>query len=270
MLKTREQASAENDASGLDGLMMTAGQPHYGAPGTCLARRDSGIIFITGSLIQPAKLQLAAELAKRDGCILIALMPGIGLSSLSEAENLRLMLRFCDTIVFVDPIQGSPDPGPRLLYSDVAFAISEGLKDTSCRKPLRRMLTRGQLARVSAANSSSNVEEALLKALRALLPVAEFSNRPQVFLSILGREIDRKTLVRASRWVARAMRPIDIIVCSAQRSSQATASVYLLVTGIAFPHSPSSRKLSIDVDELEPESDNDNGMDIRLGLDQME
>jgi len=264
---TREP-SAENEPPVLTGLEM-AGQSYHETPGTYLAGRDSGILFITGSLIQSAKLRLAARLAKRDGRLLIAFMPGTNLPGLKEAENLRLMLRTCDTIILVDPVKESIESS-RFPYSDVAFAICEGLRDTSCRKPLRRMLTLGQLARVSSAESSSNVEEALLKAVRKLLPVAEFSHKPLVFVNIVGREVNRKTLVRASRWVASTLRPTDMILCSVQRDGEIPVSVHLLVTGITFPHSPSSRKLSMDLDEIEPESAGDKEMGITLGLDQME
>ena len=74
--------------------------------------------------------------------------------------------------------------------------ICEGLANTSGHRFLRGMLKRGQLARVSSARScSGNVEEAILKALRAILPVAEFTQHPDVFLNISSRnEIDRKTL----------------------------------------------------------------------------
>lgn len=267
MLKTREQPSAEDHPPAINRLK-TTGQLYYGTPGTSLARRYPGILFITGSKIQPSKLQLAAQLAKRDSSLLVALMPRMNLSQLIEAENLRLMLRFCDTIIIVDSTQELSGSYAGLTYSNIIPAICEGLQDASCRKPLRRMLTRGQLARVSAANSS-NVEKALLIALRKLLPVAEFSHKPQVFLSIVAQEVDRKTLVRASRWIS-ALRPSHTIIRSNPGNGQVTASVYLFVTGIAFPHSPSSRKFSMDIDELEPESAGDDEMEITLGLDQME
>jgi hypothetical protein len=130
------------------------------------------------------------------------------------------------------------------------------------------MLRRGQLARVSSARSRSNIEEALLRALRVLLPITEFSRKPEVFLGISGREIDRKAVARTSRWISKVMCPANTIVCSTRRESE--VGVFLVATGIAFPYSPSSRRLSINLDELEPESDDDKEIAITLGLDQME
>jgi len=269
VLRSREQDSIETDGPILHSLD-TLERPCYESLGTVVAERDSGIIFIAGNLIEHAKVLLAAELAKRDNYLLVGLVPGLHLTNLDIAESLRLMLRFCDTIVIVDPIKNSPYSGPiRLPYSNVAFEICKGLTNSSCRRLLRSMLKRGQLARVSWANSASSVEEALFKALRTLLPVAEFSQKPEVFLSIIGREIDRKTLARVSKWISNALHPSETIVCT-YRESGVRARVYLVVTGIAFPHSPSSRMLSIDIDEVEPESNKDNEMVLTLGLDQME
>jgi hypothetical protein len=132
------------------------------------------------------------------------------------------------------------------------------------------MLKRGELARVSSARSNSNVEEALLRALRPLLPIAEFSRKPEVFLNISGSEIGRKTLAQASRWVSNVLHPVNTIVCSTCRERELEAHVFLVATGIEFPYSPSSRRLTMDLHEFEPESDGDNEIAISLGLDQME
>jgi len=270
VLKSRERDSVETDESVLHGLEMLE-QSCYETLGPVYAKHNPCVIFIAGNLIELAKVEFAAELAKRDNSLLVGLVPGTNLSSLGTAENLRLMLRFCDTIMIVDPIGKSPDSGTvRLPYSELAFEIREGLTNTSCRKLLRSMLNRGQLARVSSARSTSNVEEALLKALRQLLPVAEFTHDPEVFLRIIGREIDRKTLARATKWVSNALHPSETIVCSTFSEGDVQASVHMVVTGIAFPHSSSSRRLAMDIDELEPESNKDNEMAITLGLDQME
>lgn len=270
MLRSRERGSVEaNEAvlHGLDILNQSCHEPF----GTIAAERGSGIIFIAGNLIEHAKVRYAAELARSDSSLLIGLVPGTNLTNLGTARTLRLMHRFCDTIIIIDTIERASNSGLiRLEYSDVASRICEALTNASCRKLLRSMLKRGQLARVSSARSNSNIEEALLGALRALLPVTEFSREPEVFLGISGREIDRKTLARVSRWISNALYPSNTIVCSTFRESEVEASVLLIATGIAFPYSPSSRRLSINLDELEPESDVDNEMTITLRLDQIE
>ena len=269
-MRSRERDSVEVDESVLHALD-TPLQSRYETLGTVVAERDSGIIFIAGNIIEQAKMRLAAELATRESFLLVGLVPGSNLVNVDTAESLRLMLRFCDTIMIVDPIKKSPNSGPESAsYSEIALEICEGLTSKSCRRLLRSMLKRGQLARVGSATSTSNVEEAVLKVLRSVLPVAEFSHKPEVFLSILGREIDPKTLERASKWVSNALHPSNTIVYSTHRESDVKASVYLVVTGIAFPRSPLSRRLSMDIDELEPESNRDNEMGIALGLDQME
>ena len=249
VIRSREYVSAENDGS-VNGIHRTS-----------LRQHSECVIFVREDMIQPAELRLAAQLAAREGSLLIGLMAEMTMPTRRTAENLRLLLRFCGTVVLVDPIRES--------YSDVAFAISEGLKDNS-RRGLRTILTRGQLARAILTNSSSNIDEALHKALRILLPVAEFSCEPQVYLNILGREVDRKTVSRATGWISDTLHPSGTIVRHARTEGDVKASVFLLVTGIAFPHSPSFRQLSIEIDELEPESDTDRAMEIALGLDQME
>jgi hypothetical protein len=158
----------------------------------------------------------------------------------------------------------------RLEYSNVGLEICKGLRDVSCGVLFRGMLKRGQLARVSSARSVFNIEEALLRALRALLPVTEFSRKPEVFLGISGQRINRKTLTCVSRWISRALYPSNTIICSSCNDNELEASVFLVATGIAFPYSPSSRKLSINLDDLEPESDGDDEMALTLGLDQIE
>ena len=268
MLRSRERNSLENDEMALHGLDML-NQSYHEPFGTIVAERGSGIVFIAGKLID-AEVRYAAELARSDRSLLIGLVPGTNLTNWCTARNLRLMHRFCDTIIIVDTTEKASSSGlVRLEYSDVAFRICESLTNASCRRLLRSMLERGQLARVSSARANSNVEEALLRALRALLPVSEFSCKPEVFLGISAREIDRKTLARASRWVSKALCPSNTIVCSF-RESEVEPSVFLVATGIAFPYSPSSRKLSMNIDELEPESDGDNEMALTLGLDQIE
>ncbi len=268
MLRSRERGSLENDEVALHGLDML-NQSCHEPFGTILAERGSGTVFIAGTPVD-AEVQYAVELARSDSSLLIGLVPGTNVTNWGTARNLRLMHRFCDTIIIVDTTEEPSSSGlVRLEYSDVALGICEALTNTSCRRLLRSMLERGQLARVSSARSNSNVEEALLRALRALLPVSEFSRKPEVFLGISGREIDRKTLTRASRWISNALYPSNTIVCSF-RESEVEASVFLVATGIAFPYSPSSRRLSMNLDELEPESDGDNEMALTLGLDQIE
>jgi hypothetical protein len=270
VLRSREPDVVEADESLLHGLARLE-QSCYEPFGTIVTERGSGILFVAGNLIEHHKLRLAAELAKRDDSLLIGLTPGLYLSKLGTSENLRLMHRFCDTIIIIDPIKKQPNSGPeRLRYSDVAFEIYKGLTNVSCRRLLRSMLKRGQLARASSARSTSNVEEALLRAVRTLLPVADFSRKPEVFLSISGRKIERKTLARVSKWISNTLYPSNTIICYTYSGSEANTSVFLAATGIAFPYSPSARRLSMDLDELEPESDGDNEMAIALGLDQME
>ncbi len=270
MLRSRERSSTENDGVVLHGLDML-NQSRHEPFGTIVAERESGIIFIAGNLIEHAKVRYAAELARSDSSLLIGLVPGKNLTDWGTARNLRLLHRFCDTTIIVDTMEKVSSSGiVKLEHSDVALRICKAVANASCRKVLRSMLGRGQLARVSSARSNLNVEEALLRALRTLLPVTEFSRKPEVFLGISGREIDRKTLARASRWISKALYPSNIIVYSTCRESEVGADVFLVATGIAFPYSPSSRKLSINLDELEPESDGDNDMSLTLGLDQIE
>ena len=238
------------------------------------AERGWDIVFITGNTIGHSIVQLA-ELAKRRDWPLVGLVPGTDLNrNWSAAENLRLMLHLCDTTVMVNSNEKSDNSGlPQLVSSDIVSEICEGLANTSYHRSLRGMLKRGQFARVSCARSSSpNVEEAVLKALRAILPVAGFTEKTEVFLNISGpKKIDRKTLTRASRWISRALTPANAVICANSEEGASGGSVFLLVTQIAFPYlSPSSRNLSIDIDDLEPESSLDNGNRLSLELDQIE
>jgi len=270
MSGSREPDSVEIDEPVRHGLDVS-GPLCIKPSGGIAAERAAGIIFITGNLTDRSKVRFAAELAKRDCSLLIGLLPEVNFSNVSAAENLRLMLHFCDTVVIVDPIEKPSNSGlVRLRRSAVASAICEGLADISSQRPLRSMLKRGQLARVGSALSTSNVEEAILKTLRAFLPVAEFSHSPEVFLNISGPKIDRNILARASKWISMVLGPSNTVLCSTHRKGAVEANVCLLATGITFPYSPSSRNIPMDMDELEPESKSDNEIAMGLGLDQME
>ena len=267
--ESRDPGSAETDELVLHGLDVSA-RLCIEARGVIAAERASGVIFITGNLIDRSKVRFAAELAQRDRSLLIGLLPGINLCKLSAAENLRSMLHFCDTVIIMDPMEKANSGLIRSRRRVVASAICEGLADSSSQRPLRNMLKRGQLARVGSARSTSNVEEAILKALRAILPVAEFSRNPEVFLNISSPKIDRNILARASKWISKALNPSNTILCSNYRKGTVEANACLLATGMAVPYSPSSRNISMDIDELEPESNSDNEIAMALGLDQME
>lgn len=248
----------------LDALDQSCHEPFE----TLVEERFPGIIFIAGNQVKRAKVQQAAELARSSSSLLIGLVSGTNLTDWGTARSLRLMHRFCDTVMIVGQMESASNSGLiRLEYSDVVLQIRETLANASCRKLFRSMLRRGQLARVTAARSNSNTEEALLRALRALLPVTEFSRKPEVFLHISGQETNRKNLNRASRWITRALQPSNTII---SMESDVETNIFLVATGIAFPHSPSSRKLSITLDELEPESDEESELALALGLDQIE
>jgi len=275
---SREPARAETDKWVLYGLSNVnidlSSQLAFEKFGMDAAERGRDIVFIVGNMISRSIVQLAAELAKRNGSLLVGLVAGIDLPHNSNAaENLRLMLHFCDTAIMVDSVEIPEIAGLAQKLPEGVSEIYEGLANTSGHRFLRGMLKRGHLARVSSARScSGNIEEAILKALRAILPVAEFTQPPDVFLNISSHnEIDRKTLTRASKWISKTLAPANAIICSNCREGAAQASVCLLVTGLAFPYSsPSSRNISIDIDDLEPESSTDNEMTITLGLDQIE
>ena len=277
MSGSREPVSAETDKWVLYSLSNAnidlTSQSAFEKFGIEAAERGRDIVFIDWNLSSPSIVQLAAELANRDGSLLVGLVPGTDLSrNWNAAENLRLMLHFCDTVIMANSVEIPDNVGLAQRLPEVISEICEGLANTSGHRFLRRMLKRGQLARVSSARScSGNVEEAILKVLRAILPVAEFTQHPDVFLNISSRnEIDRKTLTRASKWISKSLTPANAIICSNCKEA-AQASVCLLVTGIAFPYSSSSsRNLSIDIDDLEPESSIDNEMMITLELDQIE
>ena len=235
------------------------------------------IVFIAEHMIEHSMVQLAAKLAKRNGSLLVGLMPRMVLSrKRSAARNLRLMIHSCDTTILVNSVGGPNNVEleqglSSLGYPNVISEICEGLVDTSDRKALRGLLKRGQLARASSASSPTlNIEGGILKALRELSPVAELVQNPEVFLNISSRdEIDRKTLTRASEWISRVLTPANVVICSNKKYVAPQPSVFLLVTGVAFPYS-SARNLSIDIDDIEPESSNDDEMSITLELDQLE
>jgi len=263
---SREQNLTEANAESLDGLdLLKVGSEPFGV---VVAEPSSNIVFVSGDLVAYARTRDAAELAKRSKSLLVGLVHDTNVTHLATARNLRLMHRFCDTIIIADNISSDSDAG--LEYSDIALEICEGLTNASSKRMLRVLLQRGQLARVIRIRSYSNVEDVVLKALRKLLPVTEFSRNPEIFLNLSGRGVNRKSQACVSRWVSRAMCPTNIIMCSRNDERAVETSLFLLVTQVTFPHSPSSRRLSINLHELEPESESDDETNLTLGLDQME
>jgi hypothetical protein len=236
------------------------------------------IVFIADHMIEHSLVRLAAKLAKRNGSLLVGLVPGMTLSRrYCSTENLRLMIHSCDMTILVNSVDGEPQSTElgeglsSLGYSNVISKICQGLVNDSNRRALRDMLKRGQLARVNSVSSHTpNIETGVLNVLRKLLPVAEFVRNPEVFLSISSRvEIDKKTLARASEWISRVLAPADVVICSNKEYFGAQTRIFFLVTGIAFPYS-SARNLPIDIDDIEPESSNDGEIRIPLELDQLE
>jgi len=233
---------------------------------------DWDIVFFTGTTTSYSMLHLVAQMAKNREWPLVGIVTDSDLNcNWTAVRNLRLMLHSCDTTIMSTHNESSVILPVTELSSNVISAICEGLTNPCIRRPLRGMLKRGQLARVSSARSNSNIEEAVLKALRPILPLAGITENNEVFLALSCPTIDRKILSHATRWISKALAPANIVICTNSKECIAKWNVFLLITRVAFPYlSPSSRNLCLDIDDLEPESCFENESRLTLELDQIE
>ena len=125
---------------------------------------------------------------------------------------------------------------------------------------------------MSSGRSLANVEDAVLNALRRLLPIADLAEAPVAFVTITSpQDIDGKIVANALGWFSKLLSPDIEIICSTRKRNITAPTVDVLLTGVAFPYaSPSYRKLPIELHDLEPQSSVDGTVRIDLQLDQME
>lgn len=202
-------------------------------------------------------------------------------------HSLRTMLTSCDTVILVDDPHPSSLLLPFGLNLDAAgqtccsliSSIAEAFANPSLLYgdlgELRSMLRRGGLAKAGFSNSYSTygAEEAALNSLRIVVQSGYLSNASGVFLNIVGNSLRDEDVASALDVVSRKLNPTASLLWARQFATnlEGTTKVSLLVTGISFPFAWGGyRRFPVEIFEMEPESMEEECIDLEFGLDQIE
>jgi cell division protein FtsZ len=237
---------------------------------------------------------ILAEMTRKNGAIVIGLVTKPFLfeqSRLYSAVNsIRRLTNACDTLILVDNYACDPFSMtlPFNLSLDAAgqtcCAIVQSLMHTFTDSrlgngelgELRTMLRRGGLAKAGIGLSHSHLgaEEAALRAFRNTIAQGDLSNASGVFVNITGGDqVHLKHIESVIQLFSRNINPsaqflyghrLDSSMLGATRAT-------MLATGVSFPSDWGRyRKLPLELYDLEPESAEEEALDLNLGLAQME
>jgi cell division protein FtsZ len=234
-----------------------------------------------------------SDLARRSGSLVIGLvtMPSHFESNTFRTgiESTRRMLNTCDTVIlagnqpsalsFTLPF-GLHLDGAGQACCSIVSSITHTLRNSSLLKndsrALRALLRRGGLAEVRVGDSYSpwGPEEAILAVLRNTIPHGHMSEVRGIFIDIIGGEsVTDAAIGAALDLLTHHFGAQAELLCGRRidESLQGTMRVHLLATGVGFPYSWSGyRRVPIDIYDLEPESGDDESVDLALDLQQLE
>lgn len=204
--------------------------------------------------------------------------------------SMRKILNTCDTVILLDnhsfdpspvtlPFGLSADPVGQIscsIVSSIAQTFSNAELLNGELKQLKAMLKRGGLAKVGVGQSYSlhGAEEAVLNAMRHVMPLGDLAEASGVFVNFTAHEKIRKADIESAlELVSRRINPhADLLYGRLPHAGQGNSTtVSLLVTGASFPYTWGGyRKLPIELHEMEPESGEEERLGIRLDLHQLE
>jgi cell division protein FtsZ len=235
-----------------------------------------------------------AEIARKNGAIVIGLVtkpfPFERGRLHSAVNSLRRLTNACDTVVLIDNYAFEPFSItlPLNLSLDAAgqtcCAIVQSLMHTFSDSrlgdgelgELRTMLRRGGLAKAALGQSHSHLgaEEAALGAFRNTITHGDLSNAHGVFVNITGGDhVHPKHVESAIQLFSTNINPSAQFLYGHRldASMRGATRVTLLATGVSFPSAWGRyRKLPLELYDLEPESAEEEDLDLTLGLVQME
>lgn len=232
-----------------------------------------------------------AEAARKSGAIVVGIVTKpyhFERERFSVAiYSLRSMLASCDTVILADnrhpsflvlPLALNRDlPGQTSssLISSIADVFANPSLLSGELRELRSMLRCGGLATGGYSHSYSirGAEDAALKALRSSVPAGYVSNATGVFLNIVGdKSLQDEDVESAVGLVSRKINPAANLLCTRRvETNLGGTTISLLATGVTFPFSWGGyRKFPIEIFEMEPESAEENTINLEFDLDQIE
>ena len=141
---------------------------------------------------------------------------------------------------------------------------------------LRSLLRRGGLAKARVGDSYSpwGAEEAILAVLRNTMPLGHLSDAREVFVDIVGGDSSTDAAIGAALDLLTPHIGTEAELLWGRRMDerlQGRTRVHLLATGVGFPYAWGGyRRVPIDIYDLEPESGEDESIDVTLDLQQLE
>jgi len=236
---------------------------------------------------------IVSDLARRSGSLVVGFvtMPSHFEPSIfrTAIESIRRMLNSSDTVVLVDdqpsalsftlPYGLNPNEHGQACCSLIS-SITNALKDSGSLNrdsvALRSLLRRGGLATVRVGDSYSpcGTEEAILAVLRDSMPLGHLSDARGIFIDVVGDDgLSDAAIGVALDFLTPHIGTETELVCRRRvdEKMQGATRVHLLATGVGFPYSWGGyRRIPIDLYDLEPESADDESVDLALDLQQLE
>lgn len=236
---------------------------------------------------------IMSDLARRSGSLVVGLVtmpshfePGIFHTAI---ESIRRMLNSSDTVVLVDDqpsaLSFTLPYGLNLneqgqaccsLVSSIANALKDSSPLNRDSAALRSLLRRGGLAKVRVGDSFSpwGTEEAILAVLRDSVPLGHLSDARGIFIDVVSDDgLSDAAIGVALDFLTPYIGTETELVCRRRvdEKLQGATRVHLLATGVGFPYSWGGyRRVPIDLYDLEPESADDESVDLELDLQQLE
>jgi cell division protein FtsZ len=235
-----------------------------------------------------------AEMARKNGAIAVGLVTKPFLfeqNRLHSAVNsIRRLTNACDTVILVDnhacdpfsmtlPFNLSLDTAGQTccaIVQSLMHAFSDSRLGNGELGELRTMLRRGGLAKAGIGQSHSHLgaEEAALRAFRNTIARGDLLNASGVFVNITGGDhVRAKHIESAIQLFSRNVNPSAQFLYGHRldASMLGATRVTLLATGVSFPSAWGRyRELPLELYDLEPESAEEEGLGLKLGLVQME
>jgi cell division protein FtsZ len=235
-----------------------------------------------------------AENARKNGALVVGLVtkPFHHEHSRFHAavSSVRKMLDACDTLILIDnhsfesssitlPFGLSPDSAAQTCCSVVqslAHAFSGSELCNAEVGELRTLLRRGGLAKATIGHSHSHLgaEEASLRALRNTIAHDDISHANGAYVNVTGgNHVQRKHVDSAVGIFSRRLDPSAQFLYGhrVDPNMAGVTRVTFLATGLSFPYCwREYRKLPLVLDDLEPESAEEEDLALKLDLPQLE
>ena len=237
---------------------------------------------------------IVAEIARKNGAIVIGLVTNpfhFERGRFHAAINsIRQMANACDTVILIDnhtfepfsmtlPFGLSADTAGQTCCSIVQSLTHTFADSGLCNAQLgelRAMLRRGGLAKVGVGHSHSHLgaEEAVLRVLRDTMAQGDLADANGVFVDIIGgNHVQRAHVESAVQFFSRSINPSAQFLYGHRLDAnlRGVTIVTLLATGVSFPSAWGRyRRLPLELYDLEPESPEDEGLNLKLELQQLE